>query len=494
MTTISNWRAVKLASAFISIIGVVIGCSDTIAPASRSFGLIRVVTTTSGGDPDDDGYKIIIDHARNVIVGVDRVAFFDSMSVGSHDVAVEGVANNCDPVKSRSVDVVAGDTVSVSFDVKCEATGVTITTQTTGPDYGPFTIALGSRTGSIASNGTLALTRLTPGTQTVSIVNLPSFCQVVGGNSIVVNVTNRKVARVALTVTCRASDKVLAFVLDDFRGGFVVGSKADGTEGDTLVKGRTPAWSPSGKKIMYSNAECLGYGYYGEVVKCFGGLFLLNPESRVSTAVQNGQNGQDPAWSPDGKAIVFSKIQSSYADPARLYIMKIDGAWVPVELKVPTAIDLKHPAWSPDGKQIAFQCRMPGSDGFSHNQICVINVDGTGFSQLTTEESYHYSLRPAWSPDGKQIAFATSRFTKVGDPNPTSIAVMSPDGSNVTRIATGDSPAWSPDGSRLLFNTIDGLFISNPDGSAQVRITSGRHRYAAWRPPVDSTGAGDWDY
>src|SRR5918912_3951957 len=77
------------------------------------------------------------------------------------------------------------------------------------------------------------------------------------------------------------------------------------------------------------------------------------------------------------------------------------------------------PAWSPDGRKIAFS-GVPGIVG--HDDIYVINPDGSGRTQLTNAPGVD-EFDPEWSPDGKQIAF-TSGLEGSWD-----IAVMNADGS-----------------------------------------------------------------
>ena len=60
------------------------------------------------------------------------------------------------------------------------------------------------------------------------------------------------------------------------------------------------------------------------------------------------------------------------------------------------------PAWSPDGKQLVFT----GYDG-GISDLYIVNADGTGYRQLTDDR--YADLHPVWSPDGTTIAFATDR-------------------------------------------------------------------------------------
>ena len=176
-----------------------------------------------------------------------------------------------------------------------------------------------------------------------------------------------------------------------------------------------------------------------------------------------------------GQIAYIAKAQAD--DPWHIYIMRSDGS-DPRRLTDGTANDTS-PAWSPDGKSIAFV-----SDREGNREVYVMDANGSDVRNLTKHGNEDWT--PAWSPDGKHIAFASFRD------NNWEIYVMESNGGSPTRLTqNGDadySPTWSPDGSRIAFvSNRDGnleIYTMNADGSGQQRFTQSdaTDQAPAWSP------------
>ena len=151
------------------------------------------------------------------------------------------------------------------------------------------------------------------------------------------------------------------------------------------------------------------------------------------------------AGAPKTAQIVFTAYGRD-GNQADIYVMDINGGRQRNLTKHAIA-DEVHPAWSPDGRKIAF---VSGRDGNSN--IYVMDADGKNVHQLTDHPVS--DTNPAWSPNGRKIAFQSSRDGNV------EIYVMDADGGNVRRLthrlAFDIMPAWSPNGRKIAFVSYGG--------------------------------------
>lgn len=132
------------------------------------------------------------------------------------------------------------------------------------------------------------------------------------------------------------------------------------------------------------------------------------------------------------------------------------------------------PAWSPDGRRIAYEYNQ-NRDGRPQrlSDVWVMNASGTQRQRLTTTPGFDGD--PAWSPDGKKIVFESTRSGN------SDIWVMNADGTHLKDLtpkstAFDGDPAWSPGNRRIAFtSTRTGnkeIYLMNPDGTGAVNISN----------------------
>ena len=197
-------------------------------------------------------------------------------------------------------------------------------------------------------------------------------------------------------------------------------------------------------------------------------IYVMNPDGSGQTNVTNSpQPDFQPAWSPDGSRIAFSRIDENGSQ--NIWVMNADGSG---QQKLST-VDGGEPSWSPDGSRIVFTSFSPG---FTDFEIHVMNANGTGDINITNNPADDFL--PSWSPDGQWIVFSSNREKPVGQLQHISLYLMRADGSDVTRLTTFPGTEfiarWSPDGTRLVFTSQNGqgIWLINRDGTGLTRLAN----------------------
>jgi Tol biopolymer transport system component/predicted Ser/Thr protein kinase len=160
----------------------------------------------------------------------------------------------------------------------------------------------------------------------------------------------------------------------------------------------SPAWSPDGTQIAFLR-DLPGGGSEVRLVPPTGG-----PERKIAEVQTRAECGL--SWSPDGRSLAVAD-RSSAGDPQGIFLLDVaDGS--KKRLTSPSALssDLL-PAFSPDGRTIAFK-RPPSGDVFL--------VSLAGGEPRRIVEAGSRGGRLAWTPDGKDIVLAAEQLERPGEP------------------------------------------------------------------------------
>ena len=177
------------------------------------------------------------------------------------------------------------------------------------------------------------------------------------------------------------------------------------------------------------------------VVHSGDGLYLVDPAAVSTARIPLADEAYEAAWSPDGTRLAVT-LWTPEDDMPGLYTMKPDGSDRTLITR-----NGSSPTWSPDGDWLAF-VRISYSDLGESSQLVLVGAEGGDERELLPKSGTRLDSfsSPAWSPDGKLIAFVSDGGR---------IGLVTPDGEKGGEFdlhATGMSLSWSPDSSRLAFD------------------------------------------
>ena len=240
---------------------------------------------------------------------------------------------------------------------------------------------------------------------------------------------------------------------------------ADGTGRRQLTFGPNSdfrgTWSPDGTSIAY-----LSYG-----VDRSEALMVVSADGERQVTIADrlapSESGQI-TWAPDSRHLAFAAAAADHP----LSLSHIYGA----QADRPGATELGgpglagfEPAWSPNGKQIAFMSVDPD------DALWLMDADGSNAHRLTKMPGSGYAFwNVQWSPDGTRLLFLA------GDDDAHDVWTIKTDGTDERNISNSQEnewwPAWSPDGAKIAFVRVSypnqGSFVVvNADGSEPEALT-----------------------
>ena len=251
--------------------------------------------------------------------------------------------------------------------------------------------------------------------------------------------------------------------------------------------GYAPHVSPNGEMISY-----IRHDFETELEKFW--VVALNNENALREVSQEGVTVYgDYSWSPDSRYLVFNHYQADRED--------VDVVRLDVETGAMQNLTADFPGWdsdaqwSPTTDQIVFVSDRRG-DGIGYDNIWVMDGDDSNLQPLTNSDAWE-NQGPAWSPDGKEVAFfrlsLISLATSGGGPEGLWIVNLE---SGKERLAlrldevpgTLDAPAWSPDGKYIVYQSgvdpeRDLYILSLEDGETwQISDLPGDEARVSWSP------------
>jgi Tol biopolymer transport system component len=473
------------------------GCGqgkDLVGPAS---GVLRIISADADGVGDSDGLIVTIGDADRMPLGLgDTLEMV--LGPGPHTVFLSGIPADCgvDGDNPRPVRIFQDDTTVVEFRVVCAPPHGTlvITTTTSGTALDPdgFTVAADPAAAvPVGLNDRVVISDLIEGEHLLRLSGVAGNCSVAEENPRSVQVPVADTASAAFSITCRPppSGRIAfgrnleLFVMEADATNLVNLSLEYELRGSPLEFTGGPTWSTDGRLVAFESDK---------------GITVVDADpvsgSPSPNRLTSNPGDNCPDWSPDGTTVVF-KGDTTIADASQTTIRTVEvGTGLQNTLFVSSeSLSIEScPVWSPDGRQIAFATRS--STDVSVADVVAVDAAGGPPTSLADGLPGRSVTDVSWSPDGTHLAIAADRSPTDFGQEIFVLDLATGMLLDVTRerLEFPIEPTWSPDGFRIVFAEFGSacsdfcLFRLNADGSGLVQLTfppeDSDDRQPAWGP------------
>jgi YVTN family beta-propeller protein len=449
------------------ILSLLVACSSS-GPSDAA--TLRLGVATTGSNPDPDGYTYALDGGSAVPMATNDVVVVGGLNPGPHDLTIDGVAGNCsiDGGATHSITLFQSDTTDILLHVSCAAaSSIRLTTVTSGgdPDLDGYTYSIdGSAPMVIASNASVTVGGILPGSHDLVIGGVAGNCSLAGGATRSVTVTQNAMADVVLTVTCVGTSPTVIATASLSGSPYGVAVSAAGViyaaqiGSNTLALGSMATKSFTGSVVVGSTPPHVVFNPAGTTayatLQTGQGLAVVDVASNtLTTTVPLASDGFNLIVAPDGQRVYVTTAAGT------LYVVDAAADTVITTLAVGAAAN--GLAFSPDGSILYVSSRDAGT-------VVAVDVSTIAITQTYTPGGMPQRL--AVAPDGSEL-YVANEVNGLDVINVASGTV-----SSVSFATPGYGLGLTPDGTQL--------YVLLPE-AGQVRVLD-----RATRAPVKTIAVG----
>lgn len=349
-------------------------------------GLLEIQISNNRTDLEPDGFDISANGEIKVKAESEGVTLLE-LDEGTYNIEMTDIINFCELTEDsdRSVDIVAGDTTIVTYNIECQAVLNDQIVYLKHVDSIPELFVMDS-------DGTNQL-QLTENENGSSMPDISP------------------------------DGTKIAFVRDED----IYVMDADGSNVTNLTtspeRDQDPDWSPTGTEIVFSR---MAENNDREIA-------TINTDGTGLTSLTDVTYDDyiSPSWSPEGQHIIYLRLGLDW----KIYIMDADGSNQQLLNENITASDAFDPTWSPDGEEIAFVGRV--DEGI---EIFIVDSDGTN-ERVITDKYPDIGNPLSWSPDGTKLLYYNmdSGMFKINTDGSEEVKLLENSGSTIHA-----HPDWGP--------------------------------------------------